>query len=423
MKRGLWEALLLSVATALAAGAQETGSWQNWQYSRPISRVSINEARLVRVTLPMEVFGRAQASQADLRVIDDADNEVPYVIYARRGERTREWRDTQLSEVGFVPGQYTQVVVDTGEKGPLHNSLEIKTDQKDFFMWAEVAASDDKKTWRTVQDRAPIYRFEKDRLAGSQVVSYPNTQARWLRIRTLNGDKQFPVTSCRVAQEVVEEAERVPLPVTPTNDLQSPKQESRWLMDLGVANVPVSATRFEVTQEEFHRPVRINVSTDGKLWRDVGHGDIYRYRTTGKETEENTKRRSSLQVEFGETQGRYWRVTVLNRNDAPAAGLRPELLGTPRHITFRQEAGRSYRLLYGNSRIETPQYDLAKLTKSEDKSGAIIVTLGAEEINTRYASPEPWSERHPVVLWVALGLAVAVLAWLAVRALRSEVKI
>jgi hypothetical protein len=77
-------------------------------------------------------------------------------------------------------------------------------------------------------------------------------------------------------------------------------------------------------------------------------------------------------------------------------------------------------LLYGNSRIKAPEYELARLTAREELEVAFSGSLGEAEINSAYVSPEPWSERHPVVLWVALGLAVAVLGWLALRSLRTQ---
>ena len=45
--------------------------------------------------------------------------------------------------------------------------------------------------------------------------------------------------------------------------------------------------------------------------------------------------------------------------------------------------------------------------------------LGAEVANAGWVSGAPFTERHPVLLWIALGLAVAVVAGLALRTLRS----
>ena len=94
---------------------------------------------------------------------------------------------------------------------------------------------------------------------------------------------------------------------------------------------------------------------------------------------------------------------------------------TPWRVIFRQELGHSYRLLYGNSRARAPEYDLAKFTDRKALEAAAPGSLGPEELNAGYADPRPWSERHPQVLWLALGLAVVVLGALAVRALRHPV--
>ena len=56
--------------------------------------------------------------------------------------------------------------------------MEIQTEEKDFMVWVEIAASDDRVTWRIVRERAPIYRFEKDGLEGTQTISYPRTRSR-----------------------------------------------------------------------------------------------------------------------------------------------------------------------------------------------------------------------------------------------------
>ena len=45
---------------------------------------------------------------------------------------------------------------------------------------------------------------------------------------------------------------------------------------------------------------------------------------------------------------------------------------TPRHLVFRPEAGRSYRLLYGNIAAERPEYDLARLVSLERMQAAAL---------------------------------------------------
>lgn len=407
-----------AVLVAGAAGGTELPhDWEHWRYARPV--VVPADATWARGTLPLEVWAKAGATLADLRVIDAAGSEVPYVVHARMGHRSRIWRDTQLSETGFVPGTYSQAVADVGAGAARHNMLEIEVGERDFFTWAEVAASDDRVTWRIVRERAPVYRFEREGLAGSGVVSYPDTQARWLRLRLLAADARLDVRRVRIAGEEVEEPELTPLPGNIRLAADPPRGESRWLVDLGCIGVPASAVRFDTARSEFHRPVSIEASDDEKRWTKAGDGDIYRYASHGAGEGDGVESRERLEVRFAESRGRFWRVTVFDRNDAPIEDLAVELLGTPRHIVFRPSAADpAHLLLYGNGRAETPRYELARLTTADERTAAVAVEPGSESENAGWVSPEPWSERNPAVLWSALALAVVVLGWLALRALR-----
>ena len=415
MKKSLPLAVLFLCYLAPTAGAQIPEAWKNWRHYRPISLESTPNSRLVRVTLPLETYGRAQKSLADLRVIDEIGKEVPFVLHARIGKEERHWRQGEIADLGFIPGEHTQLVVDVGSDHDAHNSLEIQTGVNEFFAWVEVAASDDRESWHVLQEKAPIFRFDDTR-EGKTVVSYPESRSRWLRLKILEPERRFAVYGCRIAYELVEAPELVGLPVLgPERGTDS--KGSQWQVDLGVENVPASSVRFEAEQAEFHRTVRFYASTDGEEWRRVGQGNIYRYPETDVDDGEPDQR-TALQVRFPEARARYWRVSVLNRDDAPVEKLRPTLEGTPRHVVFRQQPGAAYRLLYGNSRTAAPQYDLARITPREEIESAALGELGPEASNADYLSPEPWSERHPIVLWLALGFAVAILGLLALRSLR-----
>ncbi len=400
-----------AVCLALAAAVALPAAWRNWEYSRAVNLPPAAEARLASVAVPHGVQAGAGGGLAAVRVVDEQGREVPYVRLARTGQRTREWRSARLLEPSFRPGEYTEALVDTGAARQIHNSLELETDERDFFAWVELSVSDDARTWRILRDRAPIYRFTRDALPGNQVLTYPDTLSRYLRVRVLEGAQLFSLREARVAREVAEEAERVPVPLPLAADSSAPQQQNWWRAGTGSTPFEVSEVRFETPQPEFHRAVRVSQSEDGQTWETAGTGEIYRIGA-------GDKKRESLAVEFPGSSARYWRVEVLNRNDAPLAGLAPALFVTPWRVIFRQEPGRSYRLLYGNTRARAPEYDLRRLTDRKALEAAALGSLGAEELNSAYADPRPWSERHPQVLWLALGLAVVVLGTLALRALR-----
>jgi hypothetical protein len=397
-------------------------AWNHWKYSRPLDLEPTSEARLVHVTLPMEVFGRTQKTQADLRIVDHEGEEIPYIRLVLKTQKRRNWLTGHITELSFVPGQHTYLIVDTGTRDEQHNRLEVEVEQSDFFSWVEVAVSDDRETWRIVRERAPLYDFPVERVRTS-TIAYPNTRARWIRLLILNGKEQFKVERCRVAQEIVERGKYVDWPLILTESSIASGGEngqSVWQVDSGVQGVPVSAIRFEAEQPEFHRPVRVSASDDGEKWIDVAQGDVFRYHSDEPSSAETERLRTSMRVEFDENRGRYWRTTIVNRNDAPVEGLRPTLQANPYQLVFRQEPGQSYRLLYGHGRAEAAQYDLQRTISRSEFGQAVAGQIGEEEVNTSYVSPEPWTEQHPGILWGALFVALLVLGFLAVRSLRHS---
>ncbi len=413
---------LLSLLLFFQAAAPLPAPWEHWLYSRSIELPPAEAAHLVSVTVPVEIYGHVQSQQADLRVIDDNGQEVPYVLYSKQRVEQRQWRNAKLEDLGYVAaGQYTHAIVDVGENPEPHNSIVLDSPETNFFAWVEVAASDDRRTWRVLRERAPIYRFRQDTLEGNQVVTYPESRARYLRLHiSLQQDKPFQLHGCRVTQEVVEEAERVQLPVSGVADASAPAQQSWWRFDMGARDVPVSEARFETSSAPFHRAVQVSASNDGKEWWLVGSGEIYRLSKGEQQPAPQVAGQEVLRVEFSEVLTRYLRVAVFNRNDPPLEGLTVAVLGTPRHVVFNQQPGRRYRLLYGNVMAKRPEYELARLVNSKQMEAAAAGGLSAEESNPNWSDPRPWTEKHPWVLWAALGVAVVVLGGLALRSLRTS---
>jgi len=89
-------------------------------------------------------------------------------------------------------------------------------------------------------------------------------------------------------------------------------------------------------------------------------------------------------------------------------------------VVFRPQAGRTFRLLYGHPRAKFPEYERAQLHDGDEMAAAPLGALGAEAENPGFVSSEPFSERYPLVMWVALALAVLVLATLAIQSMRQS---
>jgi len=409
MKTFMRGVLLLGFAATVSA--QLPAAWQNWRFSAPIDVAAV-PAALVGVVVPDTVTGLARRDWIDLRVINTRDEEVPFVLHARLGGRNLDHRAVTLLEPSAVEGKYQQAIVDAGEGGEVHNSVKLRIETtQNLLAWVEIAVSSDLKEWRVVKDRAPIYVLRIEGMGENTDVSYPDSASRYLRIRILEPSTKFRLLNAELGKETVTVAERVPAGVRLTASTDR-SGRSVWTSEGDVSAVPMSAVEFHTAQPSFFRAATVDRSDNGDQWEYVSSGDILR-------AADGSRERAWLTVSFGETHAQRWRITVNNRSDAPVPDLEPVLLTTPRRIVFKPEPGETYRLLYGNPRAPAPSYDLAQVTDVKMLDAAAPAALGAGVENTTWVDPSPWTERYDMVLWVALGLAVAILGVVSIRTLRS----
>ena len=410
--RGAFLMMIAVLVSCPAASATDLPvSWRSWRYSRPIE--GAGDSGLARISIPIDLYAHLEGGFSDLRVVDEAGKEIPYLLYDKNVRSPIVTRTATIRENSFVTSQYTQLVIDTGDKITFHNAIEIHTPQTDFINWVEVAASDDAHTWRIVKDRAPISSFTKETIADSRLVRYSDNNARFLRVRIFESSRQFPVSSVDVLfSRQFQEPFRTPLTAQWTPDPTTPATSSRWIADLGPGSFPVSGVTIETSQPEFFRIVRMETGEDGREWQNDFSGQIYRYKEGDKEAE-------SLSVFSNQRwDQRFWRIEVVNGNDAPLFGAKPTLLIVPYFILFYPQAGHSFRLIYGNSAAKLPQYDLSRTFDVHSEPNARVASLGSEESTSNYLDRRPYTERHPHLLWFALVVAVIVLASAALRALR-----
>jgi hypothetical protein len=281
-------------------------------------------------------------------------------------------------------------------------------------VWAEVALSDDAKTWRIVEPRTPIARFRKRSVDGIQTIPFQGLNSRYIRVRIFETEEQFGVTGLAVLREESHPATLGEVPVAFQLASSDDTTETAWTVNLAPLRVPISQVRFTTETPEFYRAVRISGSEDGKIWNYRGSGVIYRYK-------QGATIRESLSVDFLEWLGnRLIRVDVINGNDQPLRNAKLKLLAVPRTIVFRPKPSTNYLLVYGNERAGAPQYDLSHfLEAGPAKPVYVLLSLGTEEATTNYRDPRPFSERHPSVLWIALAIAIVLIGLTALKTLRT----
>lgn len=409
-------AALLGIVTLAASPLPS--AWRNWRYSRAIELPPTGATRLAGIVVAPDIYGRSdlRAPLIDLRVIDEQGAAAPFVLFWHRGERSTSRLPSTLHEQSFTPGLYTQLVTEIVSKAPFHNAVQLLTNNSDFMEWVRVEASDDAHTWRIVQGRAPIFRFQSEGREGTQAVHYSENNARFLRVSILDGEKRFTVLGVQVLYDTSVAAEHTRMGSPLGADINSPAGKSVWTIDSGDSHFPASEVRFGVSPpSEFSRAVEVQVSDDKEEWRPLTEGEIYRFGQGAAEQEQ-----LGIAIPSGMTPARFCRVTIENRSDSPLPNVTAQFYTTPEHVVFEQQPGRTYRLIYGRPEATRATYDLERRVNENQRAQAVVGTLGPEEVNRDWSDPRPWTEKYDFALWIALAIAVFLIGLTAIRSLRRS---
>jgi uncharacterized protein DUF3999 len=429
-----------------ASVAPLPAAWANWKFSRLIdlpSALPVGQTeRLVKLRLPAEIFAHAQPDLADLRVIDDLGAQTPYLLRIASGQtRTAIVPATHL-ESSFVPGQYTQIILDAGPRAPFYNSLELAVPLQNFAAWARVEASDDARIWRHLGASEPIYRFAQKPEPSELTLHFSPTNARYLRLRIFYKPSKFQVESVTIRHAITIPREDVTVATIPDSSAAQQNGKTIFHADLGYA-LPLDSVRITTSIPSFDRTVEIYSSDDDQHWNLAASGSIFNFSSplppspsdaaapsdadSAPDADASEKVRGGvahcvrLACNFGPQPARYWRVEIQNGNDAPLPNASAQLSLAARDVFFREQPGRSYLLIYGQSQLHgQPSYDLARtLTDAQMNSAFAAWAIGPERANSAWQDPRPWTERHSLVLWLAVILAALALTFLAIQSLKG----
>jgi len=396
--------ILLGLAGCLWA---ETPDPAQWEYRRKLTVKSPGVLHLVR--LGPEILAHAQPDLADVRVMWQ-DGALPYAIETLSGSVEEQRFAARLTDQVKTPEGAVRFTLQA-PAAARHSRVRIETAERGFRRKVKLESSDDGKAWDTVLDDGYVMVHEQDGSVWEALeVDYPAstrpylrvTIADWPDVKTLAGAALLLRTVRAPLRQTVRE-------FTPKAEQGENPKESLLRMDFGEKPAPWSSLRVETAAKAFHRPARVSVSGDGKLWRTACAGVLFR---TGKS--------ETVTIECGEQRARYARLHIYNRDDEPVAVSKVAVEALVRMARFIPREEGEHSLWYGNPKAKPVSYDLAIVLDRDAPIERIVLIPGPERRYGDFLGEiKPWTEKHPVVLYTAVFAAAALIAAFTLRAMKK----
>jgi len=377
------------------------------KYQRPVRVASAGQNY---VAVDAALWNRARSDLGDLRLFS-GDTEIPYIVVVQRGSFEQERKELTVLQQATVNGK-TQFLIDMSGVAE-YDHVQLKLATRNFVAHAVVEGQDDPhgSVWAGLGDSI-LYDLSRENLGSNTMLRLPRATYKYLRV-SIDG----PVAPRDVLGAVSEMAEESPAVWRDVSGSSTQIQsEKDTVFTFSTSDrVPVDRVTFAVdpSQPNFRRDVEIRDEKD----RWIGSGEIERIHMVRAGQKIDSEQ---LSVSFSGIGHSQVKVIVRNGDDRPLKFTGSRFQQLERRIYFDAPRESELILYYGDEKLGPPVYDYAKLFQ-QNKS-ATAAQLGAESPNTAYTErpdERPWSERHPVVLWIAIIAAVLGLSAVALRSVRT----
>jgi len=390
-------------ALALAGNFPAAALPSDWQHEQ---HFDVPELGLKKFSLPVDTLDAARPALEDLRLFDDAGNELPYVIEHPR-PAVRIVQAAKSFQTSLNPGA-TVLTLETGLAQAL-DAVTLETPALNFIKAVRVEGSGDGNRWQPLAQGRPVFRQPNG--ASALQIAFPAGTWRWLRL-TVEDQRSPPVpfTGARVQAAAGESApgEWLPLPISERHDNPG---ETRLTLNLGAANLDLAALQIETAEPLFTRPVTVAEPqiVDGAIREQtVAQGVIFRVAVEGLPASTNLM----IPVE-NQIRSRELVLLVKNQDSPPLTIPAVRAERRPVYLAFLARSAGAHHLLTGNRQCAAPSYDLAALGANLKRVSVSPVTLSPLADNPNYRAPEAlpgiqtdgaalevasWKFRKPVTL-------------------------
>jgi hypothetical protein len=412
-----------SAALGLLLLAAPSPELRYFHFERPIQLAEQSAGQSCLVVDP-GVFAHASAQLGDLRVFQGA-TETPFVV---RSDVQVAANDQTIALLNI--GKNGNETVFDGEMPAGHYSdLQLKITGHDFLATVSVSGSQEQSGGsRTKLGAFTIFDLNAQRLGRSTVLHLPESDFRFLHFLIEGPIAPKDVTGLSVTHLPASKPKFVGVVAAANSTTKNRNSVIEFVVP---AHTPVDSVVFEPGQSpaNFSRDVEISVEPVPQAKPNDSNEPPQPFTTSG-----NVLRVHSVQdghrideehlaldaPQFYFDGPAKWTITVENHDDVAIQNLSARLEMLERRLCFDAAAGAAYTLYYGDQALAPPQYDYASLFVMEQNP--VAAQLGAEIANPIWqARPDerPFTEKHPILLWVALVLVIASLGAVAFRSFKT----
>jgi hypothetical protein len=456
---------LIACLMLISAAAAQNPTAVRFRFWKPIDRGVSKDEEIVAFTLDSDVYAATRSGLPDLRIVDQAQAEAPYLIepiVEYRQERLRQTFGTDI--VALRPnGNAIEVHLRLPAKSPDAEGFSFATPLRNYERKVLVSGSADGTAWTPLVTDGIIFDYSQYMDVSSREITLPrnNFSEFKVTIEDVADEKESPFKELtrsfkdakedhRVERTVIErrpfridrigawsttarerirQAMMVSYPAAGF-DAKDDAAKKQTMITVRTRREPVTCFTLETPSRNFSRRVVVEtlaaVNPDlHKQGPHVHNAPDSSWQPISEATIENfsfrDQKREQLTITIPEHREEQFRIVIQNEDNPPlnVTGVRAE--GCAQRVVFLAQPAKTYRAFYGSETAGTPKYEAATVLGTLRQGNTpVVAKLGIQSENTDFGGEPSNVVRNLFNNWVFLGIALAlmviVLGWSLFRA-------
>ncbi len=403
-QRDLLIAALLIAQTAIA----QTPTW-----TAPLPAVT--QSGIHAVMLGPEWMGLSRSDLGDIRLLDSAGVEVPYLLREQALTHASAFEAYPLLRNEVLPK--STVIELERPKDQQIQDLEIWVRPADVYKPVRITGSDDRAHWYMVKDEQVVAQGARgDPPHQVLSINVPRSDYRYYRI-TLNDSLTPPMRVLGVGRFADKAPVRRFAPSVPLLFTQSDTARTTVVHVASAHPLAIDRLRYAVSDTiAFHRTGELRawysrVTQEGRRNRTVRYAETIATFTIASDL--------APVIDLPTTRADTFDLVIQNGDDRPLHFTKLEALSAEHLLVAKLDQGMNYHLVTGDAERFAPQYDIAHFAK-ELEAPLDTLSLGAPEALPAKVTTAPGFDPSKWWVWAAIIVLMAGMGLMAVRMLRKE---
>lgn len=367
-------------------------------YSAPVN--TVNRSGFYKILLSPEIVARATREMQDIRILNENNKQVPYLLRTDLPVfKENNFLELKVLSTTKEADKLTHIVIQN-LPGKEVSELYLVVKNNDAYRSVTVSGSDDKNQWYVIKENIPII----------SVVS--GTSDRYIQ------SLEFPKSSYRFFKIIINGKDLLPINIVKAGIYEDVSKTGKYLQNPSPTIVQKDSGKTSYIQVHFAQPYRTDqvefeISGPAYYQRTL---HIYEIAKALKINERDFLVRSGQPASFDSYFKSANLEIIIENDDNPPLKINSiKSFQLSKYLLAFLDSAKEYHLVFGDSQLETPTYDIAYFKDSLSKTNTVTETGEIKKLASPSKTMADTGIASTVIMWIIIAAVLALLLFLTMR--------